>query len=200
MTVAVYYRVSTEDQTLDMQRVAVEAWISETKLGGKILVYKDEGISGASTKRPAFQKMLRDAERGFIKTVIVYKLDRLTRDALTAIRTVLRFDELGVKFVSITQPMFSHGTPFRHAMVAIFAELAQMEREIIVERVKAGLVAARARGVTLGAPVKATGAKIIEVVALSDRGLPQKKIAARVGLSIGTVNKILQVQRSEKTS
>src|SRR6185437_7146755 len=140
MRTAIYYRVSTEDQSLDMQRVAVESWLKQTAHAGDLKVYQDVGISGSTTKRPGFQRLLKDVEAGSLQYVLVYKLDRLTRDALTAIRTVLRFDELGVRFVSVTQPMFSHGTPFRHAMLAIFAELAQMEREMIVERVKAGLV------------------------------------------------------------
>ncbi len=190
MTTAIYYRVSTDEQTFDMQRVAIESWIGRTQYGDTTKVYSDLGVSGkASVKRPAFRKMLDDAEKGRVHTIMVYKLDRLTRDATTAIRTILRFDELGVRFISVTQPMFSHGTPFRHALIAIFAELAQMEREAIVERVKAGLVAARKRGVKLGAPVKTNAGVVLKIVDLRKKGLSFKEVAKKVGLSVGAVHK-----------
>lgn len=189
MTTAVYYRVSTEEQTIDMQKVAIDGWIRETEHVGEVKEYADVGISGYSSKRLGFKRMLADAERGKVKTVVVYKLDRLTRDALTAIRTILRFDEIGVRFISVTQPMFSNGTPFRHAIIAIFAELAQMEREMIVERVKAGLVAAKKRGVKFGAPVKVTEKVISEIVKLRKKGLSFKEIAENVGFSVGSVHK-----------
>ena len=133
--------------------------------------------------------MLLDAEKGRITAVIVYKLDRLTRDTLTAIEVILRFDRLGVRFISVTQPMFSHGTPFRHAMIAIFAELAQMEREMIVERVKAGLVAARKRGVVLGAPLKLMPDVTAKIIQLRKEGLTIKEVAKNTGLSVGSVHR-----------
>lgn len=187
MTTAIYYRVSTEDQTLDMQRVAVERWIEEQKYSDNLKIYQDIGISGSNRNRPAFKRMLADAEKSRIKAIIVYKLDRLTRDTLTAIEVILRFDRLGVRFISITQPMFSHGTPFRHAMIAIFAELAQMERELIVERVKAGLAAAVKRGVKLGAPLKVTPDVVAEIIRARKDGMTIAAIAKTAGLSTGTV-------------
>lgn len=195
MTTAVYYRVSTDDQTLESQRVHVEGWLA-SPLGEpyahNVTVYKDVGISGTSLKRPGFQKMLRDAEKGRVKTVIVFKMDRLTRTAITAISVILRFDEIGVQFISTTQPQFSHGMPFRHAIIAIFAELAQMERDGIVERVRSGMAAARLRGVKFGAPLKATEAKAAEAVALRQQGLTYVAIAERIGLSVGSVHKMLK--------
>lgn len=189
MTTAIYYRVSTEEQTLDMQRVAIEQWIADQKYSDPVRVYKDLAMSGSKRDRPSFKKMLLDAEKGRITAVIVYKLDRLTRDTLTAIEVILRFDRLGVRFISVTQPMFSHGTPFRHAMIAIFAELAQMEREMIVERVKAGLVAARKRGVVLGAPLKLVPDVTAKIIQLRKEGLTIKEVAKNTGLSVGSVHR-----------
>lgn len=190
MTTAIYYRVSTEDQTLDMQRVAVERWIEDQKYADNLKVYQDIGISGSNRNRPAFKRMLADAEKSRIKAIIVYKLDRLTRDTLTAIEVILRFDRLGVRFISTTQPMFSHGTPFRHAMIAIFAELAQMERELIVERVKAGLTAAVKRGVKLGAPRKVTPEIAAEIIRAREDGMTIAEIAKVTTLSTGTIHKV----------
>lgn len=190
VTSAVYYRVSTEDQTLDMQKVAVEQWIGDQKYAGPFKIYQDMGLSGSKNDRPAFQRMLKDAEKSRIKAIIVYKLDRLTRDMVTAIEVILRFDRIGVRFISVTQPMFSHGFPFRHAMIAIFAELAQMERELIVERVKAGLAAARKRGVKLGAPLKATPEIATTIIRLRKEGKTIAAIAKETKLSAGTIHNV----------
>src|SRR5690606_27494098 len=103
-----------------------------------------------------FQRMLDDAYGHKIDTIIVYRLDRFSRHATTAIRLLLNLDENGVAFISVTQPVLNlgHENPFRRTMLAAFAEIAEIERETIVARVRAGLDAARRRGVQLGAPVK----------------------------------------------
>ena len=85
--VAIYYRVSTEKQDLDSQRQAVEKWIQdlpEEKRPKSTKVYKDEGISGKTVNRPDFQRMLQDAYEKKFDTIIVYKLDRFSRNATTA--------------------------------------------------------------------------------------------------------------------
>ena len=195
--IGIYYRVSTEDQTLDMQMLQVQKWLVKNAPNEKYQIYQDIGISGASTKRPGFNKMIQDVESKRIGTVVVYRLDRLTRTSATAIKLILRFDEIGCAFVSVSQDMFSRGTPFRLAILAIFAELAQMEREIIVERVRHGLEAAKKRGVRLGAPIKATDEKIAQITDLRASGVSQKAISLRVGLSVGLVNKIIKSSEVE---
>lgn len=189
-TTAVYLRVSTEDQTLHSQENAIQEWLDKNpEYAGRVREYRDIGISGASTSRPAFNAMIEHAEKGLISAVVTYKLDRLSRMAIQGIRTILRFDELGIRFVAVSQPMFSHGTPMRHAMIAIFAELAQMEREQIVERVKAGISAAKKRGVVFGAPKKVTPEIAADISRLRADGFSYKKIAEAVGLSVGAVHK-----------
>jgi len=189
-TVAIYLRVSTEDQTLNIQKDACERWLAENpKYNDMIRAYQDVGISGASTKRPGFMDLMNHCERGKIRAVVVYKLDRLTRDAFTGIGTLLRFDEIGIEFISVTQPMFSQGTPFRRAMIAIFAELAQMEREQIVERVNAGIASAKKRGVVFGRPSKVTPNKKAQILELREKNLSFQKISKAVGLSVGVVHK-----------
>lgn len=191
MTTGVYYRVSTEEQSMDMQRVAVQRWLEHNPQPDKVREYTDHGLSGSTARRPGFRRLLADAEANRLTGIVVYKLDRLTRDARTAIKTILRFDELGIRFTSVSQPMFSHGTPFRHALIAIFAELAQMEREMIIERVNAGLAAARARGQRLGPPVKLTPEVVARILDLRVQGLTYKAIAEDVGLSSRTVRRAL---------
>lgn len=190
MTTAVYYRVSTDKQLIDLQRDAVAHWVKTTKHADPVKEYCDLAMSGKTGKRPAFRKLMRDVKAGRVRTLVVYKLDRLTRDTRTAIKTILWLDELGVKFVAVTQPMFSHGTPFRHAMIAIFAELAQMERETISERVKAGMEAARVRGAKFGRPIKATEVLRGRAIELRGLGLTIKAIAKQLELSPALVHRI----------
>jgi DNA invertase Pin-like site-specific DNA recombinase len=195
--VAIYYRVSTERQDLDSQRNAVEKWISDLPLEKqpkKITVFQDEGISGKTTNRPGFQAMLDAAYASKVDTIIVYRLDRFSRNATTAIKLLLNLDESGVAFISVTQPVLNlgHENPFRRTMLAAFAEIAEIERDTIVARVRAGLDAARKRGVRLGAPFKVNDERRDEAYAFKAQGLSYRDIAKRMELSIGTVHKLLK--------
>lgn len=202
--VAIYYRVSTDKQDLDSQRTAVEKWIDDLKddkKPQKITVYQDEGISGKTTKRPGFQAMLEDSYAGKIDTIIVYRLDRFSRNATTAIKLLLSLDESGVAFISVTQPVLNlgHENPFRRTMLAAFAEIAEIERETIVARVRAGLDAARKRGVQLGAPVKASEEHRSTALTLKSQGHSYREIARRLELSVGTVHKLLNSERESES-
>lgn len=191
-TTAVYYRVSTVGQSIESQQRAVEDWIAERAPESAVRIYQDLGISGSKNDRPGFRQLMTDCTSGKITRVVVYKLDRLTRDALTGIQTIIDLDAMGIEFVSVSQPMFHPETPFRRVIIAVFAELAQMERDQIRERVIAGLEAARRRGVKLGAPKKVTDDKIVEIVALRDEGKTIRDIAESVGVSTGSVSSVLR--------
>jgi DNA invertase Pin-like site-specific DNA recombinase len=195
--VAIYYRVSTERQDLDSQRNTVEKWLSELppeKQPKKVTVFQDEGISGKTTNRPGFQAMLDAAYASKVDTIIVYRLDRFSRNATTAIKLILNLDESGVAFVSVTQPVLNlgHENPFRRTMLAAFAEIAEIERDTIVARVRAGLDAAKKRGVRLGAPFKVSDERRDEAAAFKARGLSYRDIAKRMDLSVGTIHKLLK--------
>ncbi len=195
--IAIYYRVSTDRQDLDSQRQAVETWLEElpaSKKPKKTLVFADEGISGKTVNRPQFQEMLRVAYEGRIDTIVCYRLDRFSRNATTAIKTILNLDEAGVAFISVTQPVLNlgHENPFRRTMLAAFAEIAEIERETIVTRVKAGLDAARKRGVRLGRPTIATRALQLQARALRQEGRTYKDISREMNLSVGKVHQLIQ--------
>ncbi len=195
--VAIYYRVSTERQDLDSQRNAVEKWLSDLPLDKqpkKITVFQDEGISGKTTNRPGFLAMLDAAYASKVDTIIVFRLDRFSRNATTAIKLILNLDESGVAFVSVTQPVLNlgHENPFRRTMLAAFAEIAEIERDTIVARVRAGLAAARKRGVRLGAPFKVSAVHRDEAFAFKAHGLSYRDIAKRMDLSVGTIHKLLK--------
>ncbi|HUS87843.1 MAG TPA: recombinase family protein [Desulfosporosinus sp.] len=189
--VAVYRRVSTDRQDTASQAIEIDKYVADKHKNDIIEVYEDHGMSGAKDNRPAFQRLLRDCESGKISTVIVFKLDRLSRVTSTCIKTALKFDEWGVKFVAVTQPMFSHGTPFRHAMVAIFGELAQMERQNHIDRVNAGIEAARKKGTKFGAPSKVSQEINDLILSMKLKGLSVRKIAAQCAVSKSTVQRVL---------
>jgi DNA invertase Pin-like site-specific DNA recombinase len=195
--VAIYYRVSTDKQDLDSQVQTVEKWIDElheNKKPAKIHVFKDEGISGKTLNRPGFQDMMKLAYERRIDTIIVYRLDRFSRDATTAIKTILNLDEVGVGFISVTQPVLNlgHENPFRRTMLSAFAEIAEIERETIVTRVRAGLEAAKKRGVKLGAPIKIDDQKIARALTLRGQGRTFREIATELELSVGAVHKLIK--------
>lgn len=195
---AIYYRVSTEKQDFESQRVAIEKWLlelpAEKRPKGEPKVFSDEGISGKTMNRPQFRQMLEDALNKRFDTIITYRLDRFSRHAATAIRLILDLDEAGVAFVSVTQPVLNlgHGMPFRKTILAAFAEIAEIERETIVARVRAGIEAAKKRGVKLGAPLKIDRDKQLTARRLQADGESYKTIARRLEVSVGTVHKLLK--------
>ncbi len=194
--IAIYYRVSTDKQDLSSQRIAVERFLEEQKdQPEKITVFEEEGYSGKNTQRPAFHKMMALVTTKKIDTIVVYRLDRFSRDANMAIKTILELDQYGVGFVSVTQPVLNlgHDNPFRRTLLAAFAEIAEIERETIVARVRAGLEAAKKRGVRLGAPPKISTEKRSKVLELRSGGMSMKKIAETLEISAGTVHKLVHI-------
>ncbi|MDB2447249.1 recombinase family protein, partial [bacterium] len=168
--------------------------LADEKKPKKTLIFKDEGISGKTTNRPGLQAMLNAAYTGKIDTIVVYRLDRLSRNATTAIKMILNLDEAGVAFISVSQAVLNlgHENPFRRTMLAAFAEIAEIERETIVARVKAGLEAAKKRGVKLGAPKKYDQEKLMKAHSLRKEGMSFRKISKEIGVSLGTVSKMLK--------
>ena len=195
--IAVYYRVSTDKQEIASQKTAVESWLANLPLNKKperIAYFSDEGMSGKTDNRPAFRKMIDEAYAKKIDTIVVYRLDRFSRNANHAIRLLLNLDEVGVAFISVTQPVLnlSHDNPFRRTMLAAFAEIAELERETIVARVHAGLQAARQRGVVLGPPRKLNDALKDEALELRQNGKTIRDIAGALQISVGSVARLLK--------
>lgn len=202
-SVAIYYRVSTDKQDISSQKTAIETWLDSlppNKKPLKISHFIDEGISGKTSNRPAFKEMIDLAYMGKIDTIIVYRLDRFSRNATNAIRMLLNLDEAGVAFISVTQPVLnlSHENPFRRTMLAAFAEIAELERETIVARVIAGLQAAKQRGVVLGQPRKVTDTVRQTALQLRKEGQTIRDIAKNLKLSVGSVATLLRTNSDEE--
>jgi site-specific DNA recombinase len=155
---AIYTRKSTEEgleqafNTLQAQREAAEAYIQSQRHAGWVAVaehYDDGGFSGASLERPAMQRLLTAIDAGTIDCVVVYKVDRLSRSLFDFARLMERFDRWGVSFVSVTQE-FNTTTSLGRLTLNILLSFAQFEREIISERTRDKLSAARRKGKWIG--------------------------------------------------
>jgi site-specific DNA recombinase len=158
---AIYTRKSTEHNldlefnSLDAQREACEAYIKSQAHEGWRLVpdrYDDGGISGASLDRPALQTLLADVRTGKINTVVVYKVDRLTRSLADFAKLVELFDQYEVSFVSITQS-FNTTSSMGRLTLNVLLSFAQFEREVIGERVRDKIAASKRKGIWVGGPV-----------------------------------------------
>jgi DNA invertase Pin-like site-specific DNA recombinase len=171
-----YARVSTQDQNLELQRKALIDAGCE-----KIF---DDKVSGSRSERPGLsqaQGMLRDGD-----TLVVWKLDRLGRSVKHLVDLVGELDELGVHFRSLTDSIdtsTASGRFFFHVM----ASLAEMERELTVERTRAGLEVARSLGRVGGRKRKMTDSKLESARNLLAGGVPAKDVAKNLGVSVPTL-------------
>ena len=196
--IAIYLRVSTDKQALLMQIEAIDKWIASLPPEARPTsrrVFQDEGKSGTRDDRPGFQAMLEACRKGEIDTVVVYRLDRFSRTTYTALRTIMELDQLGVAFIATSQPVLNlgHGMPFRLTIMAAFAEIAAIEQQAIVARIRDGLAAAKARGVKLGhKPISLQ--KRQRILELWEAGFNKKEIAEDVKVSRTTVWAFLKAE------
>ena len=155
---AIYTRKSTEEglqqefNSLDAQREAGEAYIVSQKSEGFLALadhYDDGGYTGGNMDRPALQRLLAAVESRSVDCVVVYKVDRLSRSLMDFARIVEVFDQNGVSFVSVTQ-QFNTTTSIGRLTLNILLSFAQFEREIISERTRDKMSAARRKGKWIG--------------------------------------------------
>ncbi len=158
MRCAIYTRKSTEEgleqefNTLDAQRDSAEAFIRSQREEGWVALpdhYDDGGFTGANMERPALQKLLQDVREGLVDCVMVYKVDRLTRSLLDFARIMEVLDKHGVCFVSVTQ-QFNTTSSLGRLTLNILLSFAQFEREMIAERTRDKMSAARRKGRWVG--------------------------------------------------
>ena len=151
---AVYTRKSTEDgleqefNSLDAQYEACAAYALSQKHEGWHLLpdrYDDGGFSGGNMDRPALKRLLADIDAGLIDTVVVYKVDRLTRALADFAKIVEAFDAQGVSFVSVTQA-FNTTTSMGRLTLNVLLSFAQFEREVTGERIRDKIAASKKKG------------------------------------------------------
>ena len=155
---AVYCRVSTDERldqsfnSIDAQREAGQAFIASQRTEGWIPVvddYDDGGFSGGNMDRPALKRLLADIDAGKIDIVVVYKIDRLTRNLADFAKMVELFDQRSVSFSAVTQQINS-ATSMGRLMLNILLSFAQFEREVTGERIRDKIAASKAKGMWMG--------------------------------------------------
>ncbi|WP_292067516.1 recombinase family protein [Brevundimonas sp. UBA7664] len=155
---ALYTRKSSEEgldqafNSLHAQREACEAYVrSQASEGWKVLpdVYDDGGFSGGNIERPALKRLLEDIDAGKVDTIVVYKIDRLTRSLPDFARIVDRLDKAQASFVSVTQS-FNTTTSMGRLTLNVLLSFAQFEREVTGERIRDKIAASKAKGMWMG--------------------------------------------------
>jgi len=196
---AIYARVSTHNgQNPEMQLGEVRAYCQrrEWTVAGE---YVDTGISGSKEHRPALDRLLSDCRKRRVDAVVVYRYDRFARSVRQLVNALEEFRSLGIDFVSLHEGVDT-STPNGRLVFGIFASIAEFERELIRDRVRSGLAAAKARGKQLGRPrVMVDGLRIAELRA---EGRGWKSIAAELKVGVGTILRAAQQSESrvQKTS
>jgi len=171
-----YARVSTQDQNLDLQIDAL------TNAGCKKIFH--EKTSGSRAERPEFSKAREALREG--DTLVVWKLDRLGRSVKNLVDLVGELHKQGIQFKSLTDAIDT-GTPSGRFFFHVMASLAQMERELTVERTRAGLETARKLGRKGGRKRRMTDSKIESAKRLLANGMPPRDVALNLSVSIPTL-------------
>ena len=188
MRVGIYARVSTHDQqTLPLQLKAMRQYLKQRKWK---LVLQVEEVGSGSKQRPKREGLLKAARRREVDAVVVWKLDRWGRSVADLISTLAELRDLGIAFVSLTEAL-DFTTSAVRAMIGLLSVFAEFERDMIRERVKAGIAQARAEGRPHGRPQTAA-TKVAEVRRLYKEGWNKSQIAREIGISRGSVIALLK--------
>jgi len=193
--VALYARVSTTDQSTDSQLLDLRRYVADR--GWHLhREYTDNGVSGSIDSRPALNELMDDARKRKFGVVLVWRFDRFARSTRHLINALDEFRNLGVDFVSY-QENIDTSSPLGSAIFTIISAVAQLERDIIRERVKMGLRRARANGKRLGRP--RASIDIEKLHRLHCEGLSHRQIAVELGISHASVGRILRNTNGTKT-
>ena len=182
---ALYSRVSTANHGQDPEMQLRELREYCQRRGwGIVKEYVDVGISGAREKRPELDRLLADAHRRRLDAVVVWRFDRFAHSVSHLLRALETFRALGIEFVSLSEQVDT-STPTGKMVFTVLGAVAELERSLIVERVRAGLRNARAKGKRLGRPRMVVD--VDKVARLRAQGASFRTIGATLGLSTGTV-------------
>jgi len=187
--VAIYARVSTHEQDPDMQLMALRDYAQKRDF--HIFSEYVDFISGTTETRESYDRLLADVRKRKIDIVLVWRFDRFARSTKALITALDEFNSLGVDFISY-QENIDTTSPLGRAIFTIIAAIAEFEKDLIVQRVKAGLEKAKSKGQQLGRrPITAEQQTTIH--SLRSDGLSIRRIAKKENLSVGVVSKYLKV-------
>lgn len=185
---AIYVRVSTADQHVESQIYDLRE-LARQRGFSVIKEFEDKGISGSKARRPGLDGLMADARRKRFEVVLVAAFDRIARNVRHFLEVLDELNHLGIEFVSLRENIDT-GSPLGRAMVVIVGAIAQVEKQAIVERVKAGMRRARIEGRQIGrAPLRVDRDAILRD---RERGLSLSQVAKAHGISKASVCRILK--------
>jgi DNA invertase Pin-like site-specific DNA recombinase len=191
---ALYHRVSTVDQ--DPHLAARELHAAAARLGYRVVLDERE-TARSSAQRPGLARILNAARHGHIAAVLVWKLDRFGRSSLDLLTNLAHLETAGVRFVAISQglDLKPHGDAVSRLILGVLAATAEWEREIIRERTRLGLAAARSRGQRLGRPPEKPIPQLADVNRLRRAGRSWSAVAKALGCSVWMARVVAGVER-----
>ena len=183
---ALYARVSTLDQNCEVQLQDLRRFAGQRF--AQYREYIDVGVSGAQRHRPQLDALMKDAHKRLFDVVLVWKFDRFARSLKHLIESLDEFSSLGIDFVSYTEGVDTT-TPSGQLLFHIVGAVAQFERDLIVERVRAGMAHARSLGKHIGRPRAAVDLRVVQN--LRSQGKSLRVIAMSLGIPVSRVRRAL---------
>jgi DNA invertase Pin-like site-specific DNA recombinase len=187
--VGIYLRVSQADQTTDNQRIDLER-VAEQRSWDIVDVYLDHGISGKRDKRPALDRLRKDAAQGRLDVVAAWSVDRLGRSLPHVVALLNDLNEQRIA-VYLHQQQVDSTTTAGKAMLGMCAVFAEFEWNSTSDRIKAGIARARKEGKRIGRPTSVTGKTEARIRELRAKGVGMLKIAKQLGCGVSTVQRVL---------
>ncbi len=194
---AIYVRVSTDGQHTGMESQirAVKEWCFRNQVT-QYEIFADEGISGAKESRPALNRLMTMTENNEVEQVIVFSFSRFARSTSHLLKGLKTFKEHNTRFISITEAIDTN-SPLGVALYTILGALAQLEREMIIERVRAGMANAKAKGKRIGRVKKRNSVLIRSLI---DAKLSYREVARIAKCSHENIEKSVSSQATKSGS
>ena len=183
MRIGIYARVSTKDQSCEMQLRDLRTYCAARGFD-LVREYVDLGESGSKDSRPELNKLMDDARKRQFDAIVVWRFDRFARSTKHLLSALEEFRSLGIQFISYQENMDT-SSPLGQALFTIVSAVAQLERDLIRERVSAGIRNARENGKKFGRPKSTVDRE--RILELKERGLSLRQIAEKLGVGYGTV-------------
>lgn len=189
--IGIYIRVSTLDQNVGGQEAEIRRWLSGQGIGESEAVWYVDKSTGDNFERPSFLKLQEGIFRGDVRTVVVWKLDRLSRNMVEGLNVLAGWCDRGLRVVSVTQQIDFSGA-LGKLLAAVLLGVAEMEQETRRERQSAGISVAKARGVYKGRKRGTLKVDPRRAKELRGKGLTQVEISTALGVSVSSVRRYLR--------
>ncbi len=189
--VVIYGRVSTEHQSVDVQLVELRDYVA--RRGWQLVAEYVDHVSGAKESRPSLNRMMSDARQRKFDILLVWKIDRFGRSLKHLVNSLAELESVGVAFVSLRDSL-DLSSPAGRLMAQLLGAISEFERSLITERVRAGIRNARNKGRRLGRPPLEVDSG--RIARLRAAGTSLRAISKQLGISLGSVHRALQEERS----